>query len=73
MLNQKSWSETAAHMGIKQPPKQKCLPEEHGLMEQAIGITRRHRCTNNDPYGTGQHSGTQAKPDALSTDVNRHA
>jgi len=71
--NQKSWSETAARMGVKQPLKQKCLPKEHGLMEQAIGITSRRRCTNNDPYGAGQRSGMQAKPDMLSTDVNRHA
>jgi len=71
--NQKSWSETAARMGIKQPPKQKCLPEEHRLTEQAIGITSRCRHTNNDPYSMGQHLGTRAKPDALSADVNRHA
>jgi len=60
-------------MGIKWPPKQKCLPKECGLTEQAIGITSRCCCTNNDPYGVRQHSGTWAKPDALSTDVNRHA
>src|SRR6267142_5625870 len=71
--NQNSWSETAARMGVKKPPKRKCLLEEHGLTEQAIGITSRHRCTNNDPYGTGQCSGTRAKPDALSADANRHA
>jgi len=71
--NQNSWSKTATCMGIKQPLKQKCLPEEHGLTEQAIGITSRHHHTNNDPYGAGQHSGTWAKPDVLSTDANRHA
>src|SRR6267142_3931581 len=71
--NQKSWSETAAHMGVKWPPKRKCLPKECGLMEQAIGVTSRCRHTNNDPYGAGQRSGTRAKPDALSADANRRA
>jgi len=69
--NQKSWSKTATHMGIKQPLKQKCLPEEHGLTEQAIGVTSRCCHTNNDPYGMGQHSGMWAKPDTLSTDANK--
>src|SRR5882672_7961544 len=55
--NQKSWSETAACMGVKWPPKRKCLPEERGLTEQAIGVTSRRRRTNNDPYGAGQRSG----------------
>jgi hypothetical protein len=64
--NQNSWSETAAHMGINWPPKQKCPPKERGLTEWAIGITNRHRHAHNDPYGTGEHSGTQAKPDVLS-------
>jgi len=36
------------------------------LTEQAIGVTSRHRCTHNNPYGAGEHSGTWAKPDALS-------
>jgi hypothetical protein len=64
--NQNSWSKTAVHMGVNRPLKQKCLPEEHGLTEWAIGITNRHHCTHNDPYGVGEHSGTQAKPDVLS-------
>ena len=73
MPNQNSWSEMAARMGIKQPPKWKCLPEERGLTEQVIGITSRHRCTDNDPYGTGQRSGMQAKPDVLSANANGRA
>src|SRR5580693_867375 len=64
--NQNSWSETAARMGVNRPPKRKCLPEERGLTEWAIGITNRCRRTHNDPYGAGERSGTQAKPDALS-------
>ena len=64
--NQNSWSETAVHMGVNWPLKQKCLSKEHGLTEWAIGITNRCCCTYNDPYGTGEHSGMQAKPDALS-------
>ena len=71
--NQNSWSETAMHMGVKWPLKQKCLPEEHGLTEWAIDITSRHHCTDNDPYSTGQCSGMWAKPDALSTNANGHA
>jgi len=71
--NQNSWSETAAHMGVKRPPKRKCLPEECGLTEQAISVTSRCRRTNNDPYGAGQCSGTRAKPDMLSADANRRA
>jgi len=71
--NQKSWSETAAHMGVKRPPKRKCLPKEHGLTEQAISITSRHCHTNNDPYSVRQCSGMWAKPDMLSTDANRCA
>jgi len=71
--NQNSWSETAACMGVKWPPKRKCLPKERGLTEQAISVTSRRRCTNNDPYGAGQRSGMRAKPDALSTDANRCA
>jgi hypothetical protein len=64
--NQNSWSETAVRMGIKWPPKRKCLPKEHGLMKWAIGVTSRCHCTHNDPYGAGERSGTQAKPDMLS-------
>jgi hypothetical protein len=54
------------HMGIKWPSKWKCLPEEHGLTEWAISITSRHHHTHNNPYGAGVHSGTWAKPNALS-------
>src|SRR6266850_1103799 len=71
--NQNSWSETATRMGVKRPPKRKCLPKECGLTEQAIGVTSRHHHTNNDPYGMGQHSGMRAKPDVLTTDANRCA
>jgi len=71
--NQKSWSEMATRMGVKWPLKQKCLPEECRLTEQAISVTSRRCHTNNDPYGAGQCSGTWAKPDVLSADVNRCA
>jgi hypothetical protein len=64
--NQNSWSETAAHMGINWLLKQKCLPEECRSIEWAIGMTNRCRCTHNDPYGTGECSGMQAKPEMLS-------
>jgi hypothetical protein len=71
--NQNSWSEMAACMGVKWPLKRKCLPKERRLMERAIGITSRRHCTDNDPYGMGQHSGTWAKPDALSANAKGHA
>jgi hypothetical protein len=72
--NQKSWGETAARMGIKHPPKRKCLPKERGLTEQAIGVTKgRHRTNNNNPYSSGECSGKQAKSDALSAEANRCA
>jgi hypothetical protein len=74
--NQKSgWGETATHMGVKHAPKpkQKCLPEEHRLMEQAISVPNRKRQHNSDPYAGGEQSGKRAKPDALSTKANRHA
>jgi hypothetical protein len=53
-------------MGVKWPPKWKCLPEEHGLMEQAIGVISRCCCTHNDPYGVRECSETQAKSNVLS-------
>ena len=73
--NQKSgWDETAMCMGIKHAPKQKCLPKECRLTEQAIGVAKqKHRCTNSDPYAGSERLGKQAKPDVLSTDANRRA
>jgi hypothetical protein len=38
--NQKTWTETAARMGVKRVPKQKQLPEGRGLTERCIGVTR---------------------------------
>jgi hypothetical protein len=38
--NQKSWPETAKHMGIKWVPKRKQLPEECRITEKSIGITK---------------------------------
>jgi hypothetical protein len=38
--NQKTWTETAARMGIKRVPKQKQLPEGHRLTKRCIGVTR---------------------------------
>jgi hypothetical protein len=72
--NQKSWGETAARMGVKRPPKRKRLPEERGLTERAIGVTKgRRRTNNNNPYGGGERSGKRAKSDALSAEANRRA
>ena len=73
--NQKSdWDETAMYMGIKRAPKRKCLPEERGLTEQAIGVAnRKRRRANSNPYAGSERSGKRAKPDVLSADANRHA
>jgi hypothetical protein len=72
--NQKSWTEMAEHMGIKQAPKCKWLPEECGLTEQSISATKgKCICVYSDPYARGKRSGKHAKPDALSAVVNAHA
>jgi hypothetical protein len=72
--NQKSsWGETAMRMGAKRAPKRKCLPEECVLMKRAIGVPNGKRRHNSDPYAGGEHSGKQAKPDALSAEANRRA
>jgi hypothetical protein len=64
--NQNSWSKTSVHMGVKWPPKWKCLSEECGLTEWAIGITSRCHCTHNNPYSAGKCLETWAKPNMLS-------
>jgi hypothetical protein len=65
--NQKSWPETAKHMGVKRAPRPKWLPEEHGLTEQCIGVAKgKKQHLYQDPYAGGERSGKHAKPDALS-------
>jgi hypothetical protein len=69
--NQKSWTETAVHMGVKKAPKRKQLPEECGLTERSIGIAKGKKVRiYNDPYAGGERSGKRAKPDALSAAAN---
>jgi hypothetical protein len=72
--NQKSsWGETAMCMGTKRASKQKCLPKERALTEQAIGVTNGKCRRNSNPYARGECSGKRAKPDALSAEANRCA
>jgi hypothetical protein len=72
--NQKSWMETAERMGVKRAPKRKRLPEERGLTERSIGVTKGKRIrVYSDPYTGGERSGKCAKPDALSAVANARA
>ena len=72
--NQKTWTETAARMGVKGAPKRKRLPEERGLTERCIGATKgKRRRVHSDPYARGERSGKRAKPDALAAAANVHA
>ena len=68
--NQKSWPETAKHMGAK-ARLQKCLPEERGATEQSIGLTK-GKChhIHNDPYAGGERSSKHMKPNVLSATAN---
>jgi hypothetical protein len=53
--NQNSWPETAEHMGVKQAAKQKQLPEEHGITEQAIGVAKgKWQYIHQDLYAGGE-------------------
>jgi hypothetical protein len=54
--NQKSWTETAEQMGIKHRAlKRKCLPEEHRMTAQSIGIAKGKRhWVHSDPYTGGE-------------------
>ena len=71
--NQKSWPETAKHMGAK-ARHQKCLPKECRATEQSISLTK-GKCLHihNDPYAGGERSDKCAKPDVLSATANAHA
>jgi pyruvate/2-oxoglutarate dehydrogenase complex dihydrolipoamide acyltransferase (E2) component len=72
--NQKSWPETAERMGVKRRPKRKRLPEERGITEQSIGVTKgKRRRIHQDPYAGGERSGKRTKPDALSATANARA
>ena len=81
-LNQHSWLETAAQMGVKHGQKRKAAPNDSA---NRIGkINRKHaqapKCHGDpcqdelrDPYGGGERSGARAKDDARSTAANASA
>src|SRR5258708_22570158 len=71
--NQCSWPETAARIGMKHVNKCPNGKVNSVLMAQHIGKPNRKRTTNDDPYGAGEQSGKQAKPDAHSAATNVRA
>jgi hypothetical protein len=53
--NQHSWPETAKQMGVKQVSKRKWLPEEYGLTDRSIGVTKGKQWQiHQDPYAGGK-------------------
>ncbi len=69
-LNQHSWPETAAQMGVKCVGKHPNSKVNSMLTAQHISEPNCKCVTTNDPYGAGEQSGKQAKPDAHSTAAN---
>jgi hypothetical protein len=69
--NQWSWPETAAWIGVKRGNKKNKV--DSVLMAQHIGEPNRKRTANNDPYGAGEQSGKQAKPNVRSAATNARA
>src|SRR5216683_1195015 len=67
--------ETAKRMGVKHSAlKQKCLPKEHGMTAQSIGVAKGKCCwVHSDPYAGGKRSGKRAKPDVTSAAANARA
>ena len=69
--NQRSWPETAKHMGTRNAPRRRCLPDEQGLTECSVGAVKgKHKRLHEDPYAGGERSGKRAKPDAWSQAAN---
>ena len=69
--NQRSWPETAKHMGTRNAPRCWCLPDEQGLTECSVGAVKgKHKRLHEDPYAGGERSGKCAKPDAWSQAAN---
>jgi len=72
--NQKTWAETAKHMGVQKAPKRKPGPVGGNTTERCIGpVKGKRRCKYSDPYATGERSGKRAKPDAVSATANEYA
>jgi len=52
--NQRTWTEMAERMGVKQIPKRR-LPNEFGLTIRSIGAAKgKRRCIYEDPYAGGE-------------------
>jgi len=64
--NQKTWAETAKHMGVQKVPRWKPGPVGGNTTERCIGTTKGKCCKYGDPYAAGERSGKCAKPDAVS-------
>jgi hypothetical protein len=60
------------HMGVKHGEKRCHSKVDSTLTAEHIG-TPKHKHTNDDPYGVGEHSGKRTKPDAVSTAANARA
>jgi hypothetical protein len=71
--NQLSWPETAKRMGAKQGRKRQGKVNS-ALSAQLISeVNRKRKCTDQDPYSGGEHSGKCAKPDARLVVANTQA
>jgi len=65
--NQKTWAETAKHMGVQRAPRQKPSLVGGNTMERCIGASKGKCRKYSDPYAAGKRSGKHAKPDVVST------
>jgi len=64
--NQKTWAETAKHMGVQKVPRRKPGLVGGNTTERCIGATKGKRRKYSDPYAAGERSGKRAKPDVVS-------
>ena len=70
--NQKTWAETAEHMGFSKAPKCKHSPVSGNTSsaEQCIGAAKGKHHKYTDLYAGGKRSGKHTKPDVVSTTAN---
>ena len=71
--NQCSWPETAMRMGVKRVNKHPNSKVNSVLMAQHIGEPNHKHTADDNPYGAGEQSGKQAKPDTCSAAANVRA
>jgi hypothetical protein len=62
----------AMHIGVKHGGKRHRGKVDSVLMAEHIG-TPKHKCTDDNPYGAGEHSRKCANPDAVLTAANAQA